>query len=189
MRRSQLEVTAYHEAGHAVVAASFGRAVAHLTIVARNGRLGGSVSEDAPTGWRPRHAQHRDAWTDCIVYHAGHVAETIAFGRCEGGCHDDLRAARAAMAPGRKPVPTRRPRVLRPPHTRLRNAALDRQERRVQAAARALLMGHWHAVRRLAALLLEHGSIDGQIVDVAVTGTDDELRQYLAMAGLVESAN
>ncbi len=86
------EITAYHEAGHALIAASLSNAdpVHKISIVSR-GRAGGYTlklpSED-------RHLYSRKHFLDeMVVSLGGYIAEEIVFGDLTTGASDDLRKA------------------------------------------------------------------------------------------------
>jgi len=94
MSESERRLTAYHEAGHAVVARFLDRhdPVHKITIVGR-GRAGGYTrflpSED-------RHYQTRGQFAASIASAlAGHAAETVVFGEMSTGASNDLERATA----------------------------------------------------------------------------------------------
>ena len=94
MSESERRLTAYHEAGHAVVARFLDRhdPVHKITIVGR-GRAGGYTrflpSED-------RHYQTRGQFAASIASAlAGHAAEMVVFGEMSTGASNDLERATA----------------------------------------------------------------------------------------------
>src|SRR6266571_5259584 len=94
MSDAERRLTAYHEAGHAVVARFLDNhdPVHKITIVGR-GRAGGYTrflpSED-------RHYQTRSQFTASIASAlGGHVAETLVFGEMSTGASNDLERATA----------------------------------------------------------------------------------------------
>ena len=84
-QRRTLEATAYHEAGHAVVALDLRRAVRYLTIVPEGGSLGHVANAKPPASFQPDLNSDRKtgAWIEreVMIGLAGLVAEGIFRGR------------------------------------------------------------------------------------------------------------
>jgi ATP-dependent Zn protease len=136
------EATAYHEAGHAVVALALGRPVHKVTVLPDRERLGHCRFAKAVV--RPS-----DDWVEIemLIALAGLAAEarhTGTYGWEEAG--RDLRYVRKLAA------------------GRAGNRSVERLEKRVLAKVEYLLAdeGHWAAVSLIAAELLRHGTISGR---------------------------
>ena len=138
----ELVATAYHEAGHAVVALALGRPVHRVSVRAVMDRLGQCEFK------KGRH-QPTDDWVEdeILISLAGLAAEARATGVYErGGAARDLRFARTLML------------------QRASERSLDRYERRMLAKVENLLAddGVWRAVELIAAELLKLGVISGR---------------------------
>jgi ATP-dependent Zn protease len=134
--------TAYHEAGHAVVALALDRPVHKVTILPKAQRLG--ACEFRKGVQRPS-----DDWieTSILIALAGMVAEARVTGRyCPLGASQDLKVVRKLAA------------------LRASERAIDRLERRMLAKTENLLGDEalWQAVELIANELLEHGQISGR---------------------------
>ncbi|HEY2786830.1 MAG TPA: hypothetical protein VGJ05_17850 [Fimbriiglobus sp.] len=134
--------TAYHEAGHAVVALALGRPVHRVTVLPNRDRLG-------QCEFRKGQFKPTDDWleTEILIALAGLAAEarfTDAYDR--DAAHRDLRHARQIAL------------------QRATERSLDRFERRMLAKVEHLLAdeGHWRAVEAIAAELLKLGTISGR---------------------------
>jgi ATP-dependent Zn protease len=134
--------TAYHEAGHAVVALALGRPVHRVTVLPNRDRLG--QCEFRKGQYRPS-----DDWleTEILISLAGMAAEarfTDAYDRAAAG--RDLRYARQLAL------------------QRATERTLDRYERRMLAKVESILgdEGNWRAVEAIAAELLKLGTISGR---------------------------
>ncbi|QDU18923.1 cell division protein FtsH [Urbifossiella limnaea] len=133
--------TAYHEAGHAVVALALGRPVHRVSVLPNRDRLG--QCEFGKGVFRPS-----EDWVEreVMISLGGLAAEarhTGTYGWAEA--ERDLRHVRKLLA-----------------QTTERTAA--RLEKRLLAKVENLLAddGHWRAVERIAAELLVHGVISGR---------------------------
>ncbi len=139
---SELVATAYHEAGHAVVALALGRPVHRVTVRPNADRLGQCEFK------KGRHQPTDDGLEDEILISlAGMAAEARATGIYErGGAVRDLRFARSLML------------------QRASERGLDRYERRMLAKVENLLAddGHWRAVEAIAAELVAKETISGR---------------------------
>lgn len=136
------EATAYHEAGHAVVALALGRLVQEISVLPRRDRLG--------------HCQHRKARlrsaadlleNEALIALAGVVAEARFTGVYAWNmAATDLRYVRDLVV------------------QRVGPRRAERLERRLIAKAEHVLAqeGHWRAVELIAAELVKRGSISGR---------------------------
>ena len=139
---SELVATAYHEAGHAVVALALGRPVHRVTVRPTTDRLGQCEFK------KGRH-QPTDDWVEdeILIALAGMAAEAKATGVYErGGAARDLRFARSLML------------------QRASERSLERFERRMLGKVEHLLGddGHWRAVEAIAAELVAKETISGR---------------------------
>ena len=136
------EVTAYHEAGHAVVALALGRPVHRVSVLPNRDRLG--QCEVRKGAFRPT-----DDWLEreILISLAGMAAEarhTGAYGWAEAD--RDLRHVRRLVL------------------QRTSERQAERYERRMLAKVEHLLAddGHWRAVELIAAELVKQGVISGR---------------------------
>tara|TARA_R110002049_G_scaffold285698_1_gene466744 strand:+ start:150752 stop:151276 length:525 start_codon:yes stop_codon:yes gene_type:complete len=105
MDSAELTATAYHEAGHAVMAVSVGRPIQKVTIA--RGRMAFGVRLGACELQKGRRKTSHDPLEDeALIYLAGMVAEAHCTGRyCPRGANQDLLAvarllqSRAGSAP------------------------------------------------------------------------------------------
>lgn len=145
-----LIATAYHEAGHAVMAVSLGRSIHKATIVAARLQTGG-VRLGAVKMQQGRSKSTQDWLEDeVLILFAGMVAEAHFTGSyCQRGAASDLRAIDQLLASRAKTE-----RQLEKLHRRM----LDKTEH---------ILGdevHDKAVREVAKQLLEHQTIKGRLV-------------------------
>ena len=134
--------TAYHEAGHAVVALALGRPVHKVSVLPNTERLG--ACEFRKGVQRPS-----EDWveTEVLISLAGMVAEARVTGSYDtGGADRDLRYVRKLTL------------------TRASDRAVDRLEKRLLAKTENLLGDEqlWRAVEWIAKELLIHGQISGR---------------------------
>jgi len=134
--------TAYHEAGHAVVALALGRPVHKVSILPNTERLG--ACEFRKGVQRPS-----EDWveTEILISLAGMVAEARLTGSYDtGGADRDLRYVRKLTL------------------MRASDRAVDRLEKRMLAKTENLLGDDelWQAVESIAKELLIHGQISGR---------------------------
>jgi ATP-dependent Zn protease len=134
--------TAYHEAGHSVMALALGRPVHGVSVLANRDRLG--LCEFGKGVFRPS-----EDWVEreILIALGGMAAEAIHTGAYGWEEADrDLQFVRdvAERRVGRKQA--------------------ERFERRMLSKAEHLLAkpGHWRAVELIAAELLKHGEISGR---------------------------
>ncbi|OWK40856.1 cell division protein FtsH [Fimbriiglobus ruber] len=134
--------TAYHEAGHAVVALALGRPVHRVSVLPNHERLG--QCEFRKGVFRPS-----EDWleTEILISLAGLAAEarhTGTYDRAAAG--RDLRYVRKLSV------------------QRASERQLERYERRMLAKTENLLAddGHWRAVERIAAELVARGVVSGR---------------------------
>lgn len=137
------EITAYHEAGHAVIALTLGRPVAHVSILPDQKFLG--LCQFHKPVFRPS-----EDWLEreILIALGGIAAEARRTGNYEwdGAAHDFryVRQLVVQRAGGERQA--------------------DRLERRMLAKAEHLLAdeGHWRAVELIAKELMQRGSISGR---------------------------
>jgi ATP-dependent Zn protease len=136
------EATAYHEAGHAVIALVLGRPVQHVSILPDGTFLGRCEFGKGVT--RPT-----DDWLEreILIALGGIAAEARHTGTYawEGAARDQLFVRQLAVQ-------------------RAGERRAERLERRLLAKAEHLLSreGHWRAVELIAAELLQKGAISGR---------------------------
>ncbi len=134
--------TAYHEAGHAVVALALDRPVHRVSVLPNSQRLG--QCEFKKGLQRPN-----EDWveTEILISLAGMVAEARVTGSYDtGGANQDLRYVRKLTL------------------MRASERAVDRLEKRMLAKTEHLLADEelWQAVEWIAKELLIHGQISGR---------------------------
>ena len=134
--------TAYHEAGHAVVALALGRPVHKVSVLPNTERLG--ACEFRKSVQRPS-----EDWveTEILISLAGMVAEARLTGSYDtGGADRDLRYVRKLTL------------------MRASDRTVDRLEKRMLAKTENLLGDDelWQAVESIAKELLIHGQISGR---------------------------
>lgn len=155
---SHRRATAYHEAGHAVVALSLGRSIQRVSIVANEHRLGHCEFKKGA-------AKKTDDLIEAEILIllgglAAEARETGEYGWLEAG--QDLRDVRVLT------------------HRRAGAAAkAERLERRLLDKVEHLLSqpGRWDAVERIAGELLKHEAISGRaarhLFDEACSAAED----------------
>lgn len=87
--KDQLNVTAYHEAGHALAATVFGLPVEKITILPRGNSLGVTMFQkkyESFSFYKKSELIH-----ELIKYYGGFAAEKIIFGEVSPGVSDDLK--------------------------------------------------------------------------------------------------
>ncbi len=135
--------TAYHEAGHAVVAISLGRAVEKVSIVGNSLRLG------VVNLGKGRKGRREDFFEDdALILLAGLVAEARYSGQENWeGARTDLRIVRRLISD----------RVTS-------EKAAERMERKLLEKTDHQLSqpGHWEAVEAVANLLVEKNAVSGR---------------------------
>ena len=136
------EATAYHEAGHAVVALSLGRPVQRVTILPTGTHLG--RCEFGKGAFRPS-----DDWLECqiLISLGGIAAEARHTGNYDwGGASRDRQHVRRLAV------------------ERAGERRAERLERRLLAKVEHLLAQekHWRAVELIAGELLRCGAISGR---------------------------
>lgn len=135
--------TAYHEAGHAVVALSLGRSVERLTIIRNSLRLG------AVQIGKGRNSRKQDYYEiEAMILLAGLVSEARYTGEYNwGGAQQDLRAVRRLSLAR---VETEKK------AERLERRLLDKTSHHLDQ------IGHWEAVESVANELIKSQSISGR---------------------------
>jgi len=188
---------AVHEAGHALVAALSEHAdpVAKVTILPAGMALG--VTEQLPL--TERHLYSEGYLTDSLAVRlGGRAAELIVFGEGSTGASNDLAGATdlatrmvqefglspelgpvsyATGAPqflGAQPLTQR---VYSEQTQRVVDLEVSRLLREAEGRALYLLRGHAPALTRLTDDLLEHETIDGDVVTDAITNTPHAQRR------------
>src|SRR5437764_34053 len=136
------EVTAYHEAGHAVVALALGRTIHKVSVLANRERLG-------ECRFGKSHARPADDWIEreILIALAGPAAEARFTGTfANEEAKEDLRFVRR-LALERKS-----------------DRAVERYEQRMLDKVEYMLAdeGTWKAVEAIAAELMKHGEISGR---------------------------
>ena len=156
MRRTkaQQEATAYHEAGHAVIARVLGMTCGDTTIVADQDFAGHSITsvERSIADWECR---GRFRWTSMfrariIMLMAGRESEIECFGKDQGsvfGDGDDLREIELSMPEAETP---------------------DESVAKLRVKTRGLVRRHRHAIAQVAAALMKHGTLDALQIDAIV---------------------
>ena len=142
--------TAYHEAGHAVMALSLGRTVQKVTVLPRKSTTGG-LRLGACEMQKGRSKSSKN-WIDedVLVLFAGMVAEARYTGEyCVQGASQDLRDIK---------------RLLR--HRAQDDRQLERVQKRLLAKAEHLLEDDAHAgaIELIARELIEKGTVSGRAV-------------------------
>jgi len=135
--------TAYHEAGHAVVALSLGRSVNKLTIVRNSLRLGAVNFGSRRTGRRQDYFE-----TEAMILLAGIVSEARLTGKL------NWNGARQDMFQLQKMISTRV----------VSERAAERLQRRLFDKTEHLVMqsGIWSAIEKIAHMLVQHRSLSGR---------------------------
>jgi hypothetical protein len=140
---AKLTATAYHEAGHAVIALALGRAISRVTVVPNQRYLGACHLQ------KSRFKPTKDWLEDeILILFAGMVAESRVTGKlCASGATQDLRGVRrlATMrAGGDRQV------------ERLERRLLDKTEYLVNDST------YWLAIETIAKELMVHQTISGR---------------------------
>ncbi len=135
--------TAYHEAGHAVVALSLGRSINKLTIVRNSLRLGAVKFGSRRTGRRQDYFE-----TEAMILLAGIVSEARITGKL------NWSGARQDMVNLQKMISTRV----------ANESAAERLQRRLFDKTEHLVMqpGIWGAIEKIAHMLVQHRSLSGR---------------------------
>lgn len=137
------EFTAYHEAGHAVMALLVGRTVQKVSIIPSQNRLG------AVTMQKGRSKQVQDKLeAEMLILLAGMAAEGRKSGRynLQGAAQDLRHVEQLALSRAGNPKQA----------TKLIHKTLDKTQHMLSHKA------NWAAVKAIAAELLEHESISGR---------------------------
>jgi ATP-dependent Zn protease len=143
------QATAYHEAGHGVVAHRYGHEVGKLTIVPDESRLGFFSGEGAWANGSKDHEQ-------IVVLYAGFAAEQKYDSSAEpGGSASDDEEARHL----------------------LQSQPEDTTEEHFRAESKRLVEENWAQIEAVATALLEHETMEGDvdwtiIVDAVDEGVD-----------------
>ncbi len=148
--RIQRTATAYHEAGHAVMALSIGRPVQKVTVMPRK-TPSGSVRLGVCEMQKGRSKSSKN-WIDddVLILFAGMVSEARFTGQyCRQGASQDLRDIKRLLL-----------------HRARDERQLERVQKRLLAKAEHLLneQGNALAIELIARELIEKGSISGRAV-------------------------
>lgn len=146
---TQLTATAYHEAGHAVMAMVLGRSVQKVTVLPRN--TAGGIRLGICEMQKSRVKGSKTLVDDeVLVLFAGMVAEARYTGQyCPDGALQDLRSIKRLLL-----------------HRTRDERQLQRVQQRLLAKAEHLLgsEGHALAIELIAGELLEKGTVSGRAV-------------------------
>ncbi len=147
---ARLTATAYHEAGHAVMALLLGRDVHKVSVVP--GKMQGGVRLGACEMRKGRVRSSKDALEDeVLILLAGMVAEArVTQDYCRQGARQDLMAVRRLLSLDR----AHNARQLE----RLEQRLLDKAEHLLGDAAASM------AIRSIAGELLQHSTLSGRAV-------------------------
>lgn len=140
--------TAYHEAGHAVMALALGRLIDRVTIVPGKTQFGHATLGQCKIQKSRARASKDWLEDEMLILLAGMVAEAQFTGQyCTAGATQDLRAVRR-LAESRSGNPRQ----------------VERVERRALDKAEYILSDdeHWQAVEAIVKQLLEHQTISGR---------------------------
>jgi cell division protease FtsH len=191
MPEPERRLTAYHEAGHAVVARFVERhdPVHKITIVGR-GRAGGYTRFLAP---EDRHYQTRSQFAASIAAAlGGHVAEAIVFGEVTTGASSDLERATAlarrmvtefgmsdlgvvTLGSGDAASNRGEPRTYSEETARQIDAEVRRLVDEAYAHARAVIVEHRAVLDRVAHALLRWETLQGVELERALAGEPGSL--------------
>lgn len=203
------EVTAYHEAGHALVAKLMKNAdpVHKLTIVPRGMALG--LMQQLPEA--DKHTYSRSYWMDQLaVFFGGRVAEELIFNEMNTGASSDIQRASDiarrmvcewGMSERLGPVhytakeehvflgrDIGKPRE----HSETTQVEIDREVRRIVETqyqlARALVSEHLETLRRMAKALLERETLDAEEIDKLMRGEELPPMPKLSTTGVVRES-
>ncbi len=157
MRRTKaLESTAYHEAGHAVIARVLSLTCGQVSIIADDDSSGHAIIEDpwkTAGDWenRGRFRDARQAFRGTIIARmAGAEAEREFFGQCRGGDDDDRYEIALLMESRWTEIPA---------------DDWDQYEARLRAQTRRLVRRHRHTIEHVAKALQERGTLEGDEVN------------------------
>ncbi len=158
-RTKALESTAYHEAGHAVVARVLGLTCGRVSIIADDDSAGHAIIADpwqTAGDWenRDRFRDARQAFRGTIIARmAGAEAERKFFGQCRGGDDDDQYEIALLMDSRWTEIPA---------------DDWNQYEARLRAQTRRLVRRHRHTIEHVAKALQERGTLEAEEVDAMV---------------------
>jgi ATP-dependent Zn protease len=143
-----LKATAYHEAGHAVMAMFLGRAIQKVTIIPGQSHLGAQRLGACHLQKGKSRGSHDYLEVEVMIHLAGMVAESQITGRyCQQGAAQDLRFVRRMLQSrneGEKQI------------ERLEKRLLSKTEHHL------LDIDQWRAVEAIAAELIRSETISGR---------------------------
>ncbi len=209
LSEKEKEVTAYHEAGHALVAKLMKNAdpVHKLTIVPRGMALG--LMQQLPEA--DKHTYSRSYWMDQLaVFFGGRVAEELIFNEMNTGASSDIQRASDiarrmvcewGMSERLGPVhytakeehvflgrDIGKPRE----HSETTQVEIDREVRRIVETqyqlARSLVSEHLETLRRMAKALLERETLDADEIDKLMRGEELPPMPKLSTTGAVRES-
>ena len=152
-RTKALESTAYHEAGHAVIARVLGLTCGQVSIIADDDSAGHAIIADpwkTIGDWdtRDRFRDPRQAFRGTIIARmAGAEAEREFFGQCRGGDDDDQYQIALLMDSRWTEIPA---------------DDWDQYEARLRAQTRRLVRRHRRTIKRVATAREERGTLEGE---------------------------
>ncbi len=146
----QLTATAYHEAGHAVMAVALGRLVQKVTIVPGKSQLGETRLGRCEMKKGRAKASRNLLEDEVLIFYAGMVAEARFTGQyCQPGAQQDLLAIKRLLCE-RAGSPSQ--------FERLQRRLLDKTEHLLRE------QGHAHAIELIARELMQKTTISGRAV-------------------------
>ncbi len=150
--RQSIQMTAYHEAGHAVAGFVARLPIGNATIVPdrKAGCLGSVIVENPLRYWKRGDGPRKPFLEAYVVMlYAGDVAESVCCGKEIEISSKEIERARNTIA-----------NWIRVPGARfLGDDMFERYERKLQRRARQLVMRHRRLIERLAAQLLKHKTL------------------------------
>ena len=152
--------TAYHEAAHAVIGRVLGLTCGQVSIITDDDSAGHAIIADPwNTVWdweqRDRFRDARQAFRGTIIARmAGAEAEREFFGQCSGGDDDDRREIASLMDSRYAEIPA---------------DDWERHEARLRAQTRRLVHRHRDNIERVAAALLDRGTLRPDEIDALLT--------------------
>ena len=163
------EATAYHEAGHAVIARVLGLTCGQVSIIADDDSAGRAIIADpwqTAGDWenRDRFRDARQAFRGTIIARmAGAEAEREFFGQCRGRDDNDRYDIALLMDSRWTEIPA---------------DDWDQYEARLRAQTRRLVRRHRDTIERVAAALMKHKTLPGDEVHKIVEGSHRQTARH-----------